>query len=224
MRGYQMTSAFRRVAGLGGLGALVMTGACGGSQGAMGTGGAQGPVGARTPFAQEATAPPSAAPVMVTCEPHQRTLVRPALVNGVAVSQVECVSTAQAYADAAPVAPAPAVVPVQYRTRPAPAVPAPAGVYDEGTLADTRVVPVSAPSVRTIAQPVPARQVIYDDRPVRRRAPVRSTAKSAVIIGSSAGAGAGVGAVVGGKKGALIGAVLGGGGATLWDQITRRRN
>ena len=48
--------------------------------------------------------------------------------------------------------------------------------------------------------------------------------KSAVIIGSSAGAGAGVGAVVGGKKGALIGAVLGGGGATLWDQVTRRRN
>ena len=34
----------------------------------------------------------------------------------------------------------------------------------------------------------------------------------------------GVGAAVGGKKGALIGAVLGGGGATLWDQVTRRRN
>jgi len=57
-----------------------------------------------------------------------------------------------------------------------------------------------------------------------RRAPVRTKTKSAVIIGSSAGAGAGVGAVVGGKKGALIGAVLGGGGATLWDQVTRRRN
>jgi hypothetical protein len=48
--------------------------------------------------------------------------------------------------------------------------------------------------------------------------------KSAIIIGSSAGAGAGVGAVVGGKKGALIGAAIGGGGATVWDQITRRRN
>jgi len=47
--------------------------------------------------------------------------------------------------------------------------------------------------------------------------------KSAIIIGSSAGVGAGVGAAVGGKKGALIGAVIGGGGATLWDQVTRRR-
>jgi hypothetical protein len=46
--------------------------------------------------------------------------------------------------------------------------------------------------------------------------------KSAVIIGSSAGVGAGVGAAVGGKKGALVGAVIGGGGAALWDQITRR--
>ena len=48
--------------------------------------------------------------------------------------------------------------------------------------------------------------------------------KSAIIIGSSAGVGAGVGAAVGGKKGALIGAVVGGGGATLWDQITRRKD
>jgi hypothetical protein len=65
--------------------------------------------------------------------------------------------------------------------------------------------------------------VVYDDRPVRR-APVRSVKKSAIIIGSSAGAGAGVGAAIGGKKGALIGAAIGGGGATLWDQVTRRRN
>ena len=48
--------------------------------------------------------------------------------------------------------------------------------------------------------------------------------KSAIIIGSSAGVGAGVGAAVGGKKGALLGAVIGGGGATAWDQITRRKN
>jgi hypothetical protein len=46
--------------------------------------------------------------------------------------------------------------------------------------------------------------------------------KSAIIIGSSAGVGAGVGAAVGGKKGALIGAAIGGGGAAIWDQITRR--
>ncbi len=31
-------------------------------------------------------------PVVVSCEPHQRTLVRPAVVNGVTVSQVECVA------------------------------------------------------------------------------------------------------------------------------------
>ena len=59
-----------------------------------------------------------------------------------------------------------------------------------------------------------------------RRAPgakTRSVAKSAIIIGSSAGAGAGVGAAVGGKKGALIGAAIGGGGAAIWDQVTRRK-
>jgi hypothetical protein len=67
---------------------------------------------------------------------------------------------------------------------------------------------------------VPARQVVYRE-PVRR---TRSVKKSAIIIGSSAGAGAGVGALIGGKKGALIGAAVGGGGATLWDQITRHKD
>ena len=63
-------------------------------------------------------------------------------------------------------------------------------------------------------------QVIYDERPVKK---ARSVKKSAVIIGSSAGVGAGVGAAVGGKKGALIGATIGGGGAAIWDQVTRRK-
>ena len=70
---------------------------------------------------------------------------------------------------------------------------------------------------------MPARQVVYDDRPVREVKPRRSVQKSAIIIGSSAGVGAGVGAAVGGKKGALLGALIGGGGATLWDQVTRRQ-
>jgi len=61
-------------------------------------------------------------------------------------------------------------------------------------------------------------QVVYDE-PIRKK---RSVKKSAIIIGSSAGVGAGVGAAVGGKKGALIGAAIGGGGAAIWDQITRR--
>jgi len=58
---------------------------------------------------------------------------------------------------------------------------------------------------------------------VERVQPKRSLAKSAVIIGSSAGVGAGVGAAIGGKKGAGIGALIGGGGAAIWDQITRRK-
>lgn len=212
MRGYQMRSTIGRVAGLGGLGALMFTYGCGGSQ---------TPIGTHASFAQDASASQAGAPVIVTCEPNQRTLVRPTLVNGVAVSQVECVSMGQAYASAesAP----PIAVPVAYRYSTPRAAPATRVVDDDRELADTRVIPVSSYPATTAARPVRAQQVVYTDRPVRR-APVRSVKKSAVIIGSSAGAGAGVGAAIGGKKGALIGAVLGGGGATLWDQITRRRN
>ena len=95
---------------------------------------------------------------------------------------------------------------------------APAPVYQD--LPDAEVVRTERPV--TTARAIPARQVVYrDEVPVAKK---RSVAKSAVIIGSSAGAGAGVGALVGGKKGALIGAAIGGGGATLWDQITRRKN
>ncbi len=208
MRGYQMTSAIGRVAGLAGLGALIFSYGCGGAS-----------IGTRAAFAQDAAASQPGAPVVVTCEPGQRTLVRPVLVNGAAVSQVECVSTGQDSASA-PLA-EPTAAPVRYRAAPARVVQYARG--DEyGELADTRVIPVNAYPARTIARPVRAQQVVYD-RPVRR-VPVRSVTKSAVIIGSSAGAGAGVGAAIGGKKGALIGAVLGGGGATLWDQITRHRN
>ena len=32
------------------------------------------------------------APIIVSCEPNQRTLVRPVVVNGAAVSQVECIT------------------------------------------------------------------------------------------------------------------------------------
>jgi hypothetical protein len=98
--------------------------------------------------------------------------------------------------------PLPAVTPVRY-------VPA-------DDLPDARVIPVSESA--TVARTVPARQVVYRE-PIK---PKRSVKKSAIIIGSSAGAGAGIGAAVGGKKGALLGALIGGGGATVWDQITRR--
>ena len=174
---------------------------------------------AAQPFGQAvtpATGQPGT-PVVVSCEPHQRTLVRPAVVNGVTVSQVECVAAEGMVATAAqPQAFAPAPVsyqPVSYQ----PAAPVATRrvvqqpVYSD--IPDAQVVPVSNRTVRT-------NQVVYDERPVKK---TRSVATSAIIIGSSAGAGAGVGAAVGGKKGALIGAAIGGGGATLWDQISRRK-
>ena len=152
-------------------------------------------------------------PVVVSCEPHQRTLVRPAVVNGVTVSQVECVAAAGVIATAAQPQ---AYAPVGYQQA-APIAPrrvVQQPVYSD--VPDAQVVPVSTQTVR----PVRTNQVVYDERPVRK---TRSVAKSAIIIGSSAGVGAGVGAAVGGKKGALIGAAIGGGGATVWDQVTRRK-
>ena len=139
-----------------------------------------------------------------------------ALALSALVFTAACNTTPQAMSAAQPQAFAPAPVsyqPVSYQ----PAAPVATRrvvqqpVYSD--IPDAQVVPVSNRTVRT-------NQVVYDERPVKK---TRSVAKSAIIIGSSAGAGAGVGAAVGGKKGALIGAAIGGGGATLWDQITRRK-
>lgn len=135
-------------------------------------------------------------PMVVSCEPHQRALVRPVVINGAAVSQVECVSVEQ---------------PAGYRTARASQL-----AYED--LADTSVVPATTRSVA--ARPVRTRQVVYDAD--RRPASRRSVMKSAIIIGSSAGVGAGVGAAIGGKKGALIGLAIGGGSSAVWDQVTRR--
>jgi hypothetical protein len=148
-------------------------------------------------------------PVVVSCEPNQRTLVRPVVVNGTATSQVECVTNALV---SLPVAQAPQLAATARLVDYQPVRSTPV-VYED--LPETRVVRSDRP-----ATVVPARQVVYRE-PVRR---TRSVKKSAIIIGSSAGAGAGVGALIGGKKGALIGAAVGGGGATLWDQITRRQH
>lgn len=152
-----------------------------------------------------------AQPVVVNCEPHQRTLVRPVVVNGETISQIECVAAevpAVAYAPAASAQPAPVYAPVTPRAQPR-------AVSDD-------LEPARIETVRTgsVARPVRTRQVVYDE-PVRVEK-TRSVKKSAVIIGSSAGIGAGVGAIAGGRKGALIGAAIGGGGAAIWDQITRR--
>ena len=194
-----------------GLSALVFTAACNTTPQALS---------AAQPFGQQAVTPATGqagAPVVVSCEPHQRTLVRPAVVNGVTVSQVECVAAEGMVATAAQpqaFAPAPASYqPVSYQ----PAAPvATRRVVQQpvsSDIPDAQVVPVSNRTVRT-------NQVVYDERPVKK---TRSVAKSAIIIGSSAGVGAGVGAAVGGKKGALLGAAIGGGGATVWDQVTRRK-
>jgi len=158
----------------------------------------------------------AAVPTAVSCEPNQRALVHPAVINGTTVSQVECVSGQYATG--------PAATPVAYQPGVAAAMPvsyaAPAQ-QQFVPLENTRVVPVQqypAAAATTAATP---RRVVYQRAPERVVRNTRSAKKSAVIIGSSAAGGAGVGALLGGKKGAAIGAIVGGGGATLWDQITR---
>lgn len=201
------TKHWGRAAAVAGFGALLFTVGCGGAQ----TSGVH---------AQNLTAGQAGAPVVVSCEPHQRTLVRQALVNGTAVSQVECVAAdpAQAQALAAQQALAYQAAHVTYGA-PAPQVvrrPAPAQVVYE----DLQPAQVVRTTQSTGARPVQTRQVVYREAP---KPETRSVKKSAIIIGSSAGVGAGVGAAVGGKKGALIGAAVGGGGATIWDQATRKK-
>ena len=200
MRGMHMKSLWGGVAAA----ALLFTVGCGASQNTAGV------------RAQEIAGGQPGAPVVVSCEPHQRTLVRPVVVNGATISQVECVAAelqtaayapASYYAPAGYAAPAAQTAPVRH------SAPRPQYVYDD-RLEDARVVRTSS------ARPVRTRQVVYDE-PVAKRG--RSVKKSAIIIGSSAGVGAGVGAAVGGKKGALIGAAIGGGSAAIWDQVTRRK-
>ena len=209
MRAMNTTERWGRAAiAAGGLGALLLAVGCAGAREASG-------VSAQAPTAAASQA---GLPLVVSCEPTQRTVVRPTMVNGVAMSQVECVpgEAPQPVAYAQPLAAVPIVqpmaTPIAYRPVVSPRV------SRDGDVPDTEVVPVSTrtPSAR----PASARQVVYAER----RAPRRTVKKSAVIIGSSAGVGAGVGAAVGGKKGALLGAVIGGGGATQWDQITRRKD
>jgi len=142
--------------------------------------------------------------MLVNCGPYQRTLVRTTYLNGQPVASVDCVPAE----DAAAVA---AAAPAGYATQQF----APATAQ--------RVVYTAAPAPGVVRTVAPARSTVTPRVYTERRA-VRSKTKSAVIIGTTAAAGAGVGALIGGKKGALIGAVAGGGGAAIWDQVTRRKN
>jgi len=188
MRSNLWTGVLGKAAGVAGVATLIFTYGCGGFQ------------------AQAASPAQAAGPVLVSCEPNQRALVRPAATNGTAISQVECVS-----ADPSAAQPVGYVQPASFGTsRP---------IALEPAAGSGRVVPISSYPASTVR---PARTVQADERPVRRVERTRSVQKSAVIIGSSAGVGAGLGAAMGGKKGALVGALVGGGGAALWDQITRR--
>jgi len=165
------------------------------------------------------------APVAVSCEPNQRAVVRQVAVNGALQSQVQCETvTASAFAPVGMNGTVAGALPVGY-------TPAPAGyqpvAYNGGYVPvasqdNTQYVRTAYPAQVATRQAAPQR-VVYQPAQERVVKPKRSVAKSAVIIGASAGAGAGIGAAVGGKKGAGIGALLGGGGAAIWDQITRRK-
>jgi hypothetical protein len=174
-----------------------------------------------TPFNSTQLAGAAAAPLSVSCEPNQRAVVRQVALNGVLQAQVQCESvTASAFAPIGTTGSFGGTAPVAYASAPV-AQPIAYTVPSE----NTRLVRTAYPQevVRREAAPrVVSYQPAAQERVVVRQ-PKRSVKKSAIIIGSSAGVGAGVGAAVGGKKGAGIGALIGGGGAALWDQITRRK-
>ena len=163
---------------------------------------------------------PVGAPLAVSCEPNQRAIVRQVALNGALQSQVQCESVMPygvAGSNQSAFAPAAAngsygVTPVAY---------APGAYQPVAPLDNTQYVRTAYPQQAVVTREVAPRRVVTQR--VERVQPKRSVAKSAVIIGSSAGVGAGVGAAIGGKKGAGIGALIGGGGAAIWDQVTRRK-
>jgi hypothetical protein len=167
---------------------------------------AQAPAIAGAAAAPVAASTPAGTPVAVNCGAGQQALIRPLMIDGQLVSQVDCV--------AVPGHDRGGIVAPSSRAAAAPEL---ASMDD-----DPRV---AAPTYRRNSRPAGYRTAEYEPEyrePVQRKSG-RTWQKSAIIIGSSAGVGAGVGAAVGGKKGALIGAAIGGGSATIWDQVTRRK-
>jgi hypothetical protein len=174
----------------------------------------------------------SAGALSVNCGAGLQAIIRPATVNGQAVSQVDCVPTSL-IAASQPSAPQPTALQApgvwQAPQPTAPGLPAAPAVPT--TAQGTYLAPAPVAAAPVMTEPVtyrPARVVAndyveYQPRVIQHRTwkPRRSVRKSAIIIGSSAGIGAAIGGAFSGGKGALIGAALGGGGAALWDQATR---
>lgn len=156
------------------------------------------------------------APLSVSCEPNQRAVVRQVAVNGAWQSQVQCETVVPA-GYAATGTGGFAATPAGY----APSAYQPVAYAPVAPLDNTRIVRTAYPQETVVTRQAAPRRVVTQR--IERVQPKRSVKKSAVIIGSSAGVGAGIGAAVGGKKGAGIGALIGGGGAAIWDQVTRRR-
>ena len=105
--------------------------------------------------------------MVVSCEPNQRTLVRPVVVNGATMSQIECVAAdpqAAAYAQA-----------TSRRSRCRRRI----ATRAQPVYRDWRRRRSSRSSAPSAARPVRTRQVVYDE-PVRKK---RSVKKSVVIIG-----------------------------------------
>lgn len=155
------------------------------------------------PTTPAATATPELA---VTCEPGQRAVVYTAAGD---TSRVACVS------EAAPLSARRPTGEVRY---------VPDGPADVVRVADRDDRPYARPAV--ITEPVEvyrprARQAGHETPGAA--APKRSVTKSVVIIAGSTAAGAAMGGLVKGKRGAVIGGLVGGGAATVWDQVTRRK-
>ena len=158
-------------------------------------------------FAADAPAsrvPADASALEVECEPGQRAVVRQA--TAFAAGSVACMSSAAVGT-----------------TTPAAAYAAPSGQATSVNYVPSRGY--ASPAV--INEPVEvyrprATPVRYQSRDVAR--PTRSVKKSVVIIAGSTAVGATIGGLTRGKKGALIGGIVGGGAATVWDQVTRRRD
>jgi hypothetical protein len=140
--------------------------------------------------------------VEVECEPGQRAVVRQATARS--AGSVACMSSA--------------------------AITTPGAAY---AAIPGRAAPVSYVPSRGYASPAVINEPVEVYRP--RATPVRyqtrddaratrSVKKSVAIIASSTAVGATIGGLAKGKRGALIGGIVGGGAATVWDQVTRRRD